>query len=410
MRHGFVRVAAVTPDLRVADTGYNVRKIIEGMEKCAEEGVKICVFPELSITGYTCGELFLQDALLEGALEGLDEILTASTGSDMVTAVGLPFVWQGKLYNTAVILQDGEILGMVPKTFLPSYAEFYEERHFSEAPEDVHWVRHRDMEFPFGTKILFACEEMKNLVFAAELCEDLWAMIPPSTHHAAAGARIILNLSASSEGTGKDVYRRELVKTQSARLVAGYIYANAGTGESTTDLVFGGQSLIAENGVLLAEKKRFQNGKILTEIDVDRLSFERRRMTTWHSTDAETEEYEIVPFSVDIPEDTGHLPMIPLTRTFSRTPFVPGIKADRDARSEEITTIQAMGLAKRLDHTHAKSAVIGLSGGLDSTLALLVTCKAFDILGMDRANILAVTMPCFGTTDRTYQNALDLAK
>lgn len=409
MRHGFLKVAAVTPDVRVADCEFNELKIKEAMRACAEQQVKIAVFPELCITGYTCGDLFLQDTLLREAARSLDRIVSASAGLDMLVLVGLPVEHHGNLYNVAAVCHEGRLLGMIPKKNIPNHGEFYEARSFAPAPEQRETICWDEEQVPFGTDILFACGNMPGLTVAAEICEDLWVPNPPSTGHALAGATVICNLSASNETVGKDAYRRELVQNQSARLVCGYIFASAGEGESTTDLVFGGHNLIAENGTTLAEAKRFENGILTTELDLQRLVNDRRRMSTFMGKG--NAGYEVVKFDWEL-EGAGseHLPMIPLSRTFEKTPFVAGTKAERDARSEEIISIQAMGLKKRLAHTNCKSAVIGVSGGLDSTLAMLVTCRAFDLLEIPRENILAVTMPCFGTTDRTYQNAIDLAK
>ncbi len=415
MKHGFIKVAAVTPDVRVADCGFNKEKIIEAMQECAAAQVKIAVFPELCLTGYTCGDLFLQDILLRKAKEALEDIIEAGKALDMLVLVGLPFLYHGNLYNVAAASFGGRLLGLVPKKNIPSYAEFYEGRHFTEGPagyELVNWTQkgQEDIPVPFGTDILLECIGMPGLRIGVEICEDIWVPEPPSIRHALAGATVICNLSASDETTGKDSYRRELVKGQSAKLICGYIYAAAGEGESTTDLVFGGQSMITENGSILAEAKRFSNGTVISELDLQKLVNDRRRMTGFQGNAAK--DYYIARFSwrpSKKEESLRPLPEISLTRSFERLPFVPGIKADRDKRCEEITNIQAMGLKKRLAHTGCKGAVIGVSGGLDSTLALLVTCKAFDLLGLPRERILAVTMPCFGTTDRTYQNAVDLA-
>ena len=299
------------------------------------------------------------------------------------------------------MLCHGELLGVVPKKYLPNYNEFYELRHFTPGKEAVTTTEFFGKEVPFGMNLLFQCEKMPRLKVAAELCEDLWTPNPPSVAHALAGATVVVNLSASDEMVGKDSYRRSLVSAQSARLICGYIYATAGEGESTTDLVFGGQHLIAENGTILAEAKRFENQIICADLDVDRLTSERRRMTTY--PEQRTDGYQIVRFSLAIEETK-------LTRYFDPRPFVPSDKHNRDQRCDEILNIQAMGLKKRLAHTHCQSAVIGISGGLDSTLALLVTARAFDLLGIPRKQILSVTMPCFGTTDRTYQNACELTR
>ena len=320
---------------------------------------------------------------------------------DALIIVGLPWEYNGKLYNVAAVLNRGTILGLVPKTNLPNYAEYYEARHFTPADQDSHMVKIDGVEVPFGTKLLFSCPQMTGMKVAVEICEDLWVPNPPSVAHALAGANVIINLSAGDEITGKDTYRRELVKGQSARLICGYIYATAGEGESSTDLVFGGHNLICENGSILKEAKRFINQTIYGDLDIRRLVTERRKMTTYPPAD--TAGYQEIIFTLE-KEETR------LTRTFPRKPFVPSGKEEREKRCDEILTIQAMGLKKRLEHTHSQSAVIGISGGLDSTLALLVTARAFDFLGMPREKITAVTMPCFGTTDRTYRNACDLTQ
>ena len=320
---------------------------------------------------------------------------------DALIIVGLPWEYNGKLYNVAAVLNRGKILGLVPKTNLPNYAEYYEARHFTPADPETHMVTIGEENVPFGTKLLFSCPQMSGMKVAVEICEDLWVPNPPSVAHALAGANVIINLSAGDEITGKDTYRRELVKGQSARLICGYIYATAGEGESSTDLVFGGHNLICENGSILKEAKRFINQTIYGDLDIRRLVTERRKMTTYPPAD--TAGYQEIIFTLE-KEETR------LTRTFPRKPFVPSGKEEREKRCDEILTIQAMGLKKRLEHTHSQSAVIGISGGLDSTLALLVTARAFDFLGMPREKITAVTMPCFGTTDRTYRNACDLTK
>ena len=315
--------------------------------------------------------------------------------------MGLPWEKDNKLYNVAAVISHGKLLGLIPKRHLPNYGEFYEMRHFTLGNEAVEWVEFEGMPIPFGTRQIFCCKEMEGLQIGAEICEDLWSPNPPSTGHALAGATVIVNLSASDETTGKDQYRLSLIGGQSARLICGYVYASAGEGESTTDLVFGGHNLIAENGSLLSQSRRFQNETIYGEIDIRRLRSERRKNTTFMAE--KMNEYEKIAFSLQPVE-------VVLSRHFDPNPFVPSDKSDRDRRCEEILCIQAMGLKKRLKHTNCKSAVVGISGGLDSTLALLVTVKAFDMLGLDRSQIISVTMPCFGTTDRTYTNACDLTR
>ena len=401
MEQGFVKVAAVTPKIKVADTKYNAEVICAEIKKAAGQGAKIIVLPELCITGYTCSDLFLQEKLLRAAKEELLRIAVFCETVDAIVFVGLPFAWDGKLYNVAAAINKGKILGLVPKIYLPNYNEFYEARHFTRGKEKAELVRlNEETEVLFGSDLLFTCESMPDLKIGVELCEDLWTVQPPSIRHARNGASVIVNLSASNELTGKSAYRRELVKTQSARLLCGYIYASAGEGESTQDVVYSGHNLIAENGTLLKEAVPFSGEGIVSEIDVTRLIAERRRMTTF---ELEESEYKKIPFSVQKEQ-------IELTRPVDPMPFVPSGASDRNARCEEILAIQAHGLKKRLEHTHCKAAVIGISGGLDSTLALLVTVRAFDLLGMDHGQIKAVTMPGFGTTDRTYDNAVKLIR
>lgn len=401
MRQGFVKVAAATPKILVADCVENARLIVEKIREMEQGGAKIMVLPELCLTGYTCSDLFWQERLLEEAREQLAWIAKQTKEVDALIFLGLPWEDQGKLYNAAAVLNHGEVLGIVPKKHLPNYNEFYEKRHFAEGMERVHDTEFAGKEVPFGMNLLFRCAQMKHLIAAAEICEDLWAPNPPGTAHALAGATLLVNLSASDEMTGKDAYRRNLVNATAARLVCAYIYATAGEGESTTDLVFGGQNLISENGTLLAESRRFENGTVFADIDVDRLISERRRMTTYPAQNPE--EYVTVEFSLKTEETK-------LQRRFDPQPFVPSDLAQRKERCDEILNIQAMGLKKRLEHTKCECAVIGISGGLDSTLALLVTTRAFDLLEMDRSKILCVTMPCFGTTDRTYKNACELTR
>ncbi len=397
MKQGFVKVAAITPDMRVADVDYNTAEICKNIGEAVEAGAKVLVFPELAITGYTCGDLFFQDALLKSAEEGLRKIVEYTKGKDALIFVGLPFVHAGKLYNVAAALNDGELLGFTTKTFLPNYDEFYEMRYFQPGPTTLEQILFDGKQVAFGPQILFECREMKELVVAAEICEDVWAPVPPSVPAAIQGATIIVNCSASDESVGKETYRRELIKGQSAKLISGYIYASTGYGESTTDLVFGGHDLIAEKGMILTESERFRNGIVYSEIDVKRLAWERRKNTTFQMTHFPYETVR-VPFSLKVEETE-------LTRKILQTPFVPETETEKNLYCKETLMIQAMALKKRLDHTNCKSAVVGISGGLDSTLAILVTAKAYDLLGLDRKDILGVTMPCFGTTDRTYQNA-----
>lgn len=401
MKNGFVKVAAATPDIRVADVEFNTQNIINAMEEAQKNGAKILVFPELCVTGYTCSDLFDHSVLLKASRKALLEIAENTNDKDMLVFVGAPLEVNGKLYNVAAAMNQGEIIGFTPKTFLPNYGEFYEMRQFTPGPQTVREITFEGKKIPFGPQILFQAEGMEELVVAAEICEDVWSPIPPSIQAALEGATVIVNCSASDETIGKDTYRRALISGQSARLISGYIYANAGEGESTTDLVFGGHNIIAENGTVLKESSRYVNEIIYSELDLQRITGERRKNTTFQPLDEET--LVRIPFTV---EETKTF----LTRTFPKKPFVPSDEQTRAQRCEEILTIQAMGLKKRLAHTNARTAVVGISGGLDSTLALLVTARAFDMLGRDKKDIIAVTMPCFGTTDRTYQNACEMSK
>ena len=401
MKNGFVKVAAATPDIRVADVEFNTQNIINAMEEAQKNGAKILVFPELCVTGYTCSDLFDHSVLLKASRKALLEIAENTNDKDMLVFVGAPLEVNGKLYNVAAAMNQGEIIGFTTKTFLPNYGEFYEMRQFTPGPQTVREITFEGKKIPFGPQILFQAEGMEELVVAAEICEDVWSPIPPSIQAALEGATVIVNCSASDETIGKDTYRRALISGQSARLISGYIYANAGEGESTTDLVFGGHNIIAENGTILKESSRYVNEIIYSEIDLQRITGERRKNTTFQPLDEET----LVRVSFTVEETKTFL-----TRTFPKKPFVPSDEQTRAQRCEEILTIQAMGLKKRLAHTNARTAVVGISGGLDSTLALLVTARAFDMLGRDKKDIIAVTMPCFGTTDRTYQNACEMSK
>ena len=401
MKNGFVKVAAATPDIRVADVEFNTQNIINAMEEAQKNGAKILVFPELCVTGYTCSDLFDHSVLLKASRKALLEIAENTNDKDMLVFVGAPLEVNGKLYNVAAAMNQGEIIGFTTKTFLPNYGEFYEMRQFTPGPQTVREITFEGKKIPFGPQILFQAEGMEELVVAAEICEDVWSPVPPSIQAALEGATVIVNCSASDETIGKDTYRRALISGQSARLISGYIYANAGEGESTTDLVFGGHNIIAENGTILKESSRYVNEIIYSELDLQRITGERRKNTTFQPLDEET--LVRVPFTI---EETKTF----LTRTFPKKPFVPSDEQTRAQRCEEILTIQAMGLKKRLAHTNARTAVVGISGGLDSTLALLVTARAFDMLGRDKKDIIAVTMPCFGTTDRTYQNACEMSK
>ncbi|SEA51813.1 NAD+ synthase (glutamine-hydrolysing) [Oribacterium sp. KHPX15] len=437
MIEGFIRVASATPKIKVADVSHNKEAIIKNIEEAEKQGARLIVFPELALTAYTCADLFHQTILIDKAEKALDELAEETRGREIVVVVGTTWYTDHKLYNAAAFIHDGRILGIVPKKNLPNYGEFYERRWFTPGNEDVRFLKHRSKatgeiyEIPFGMNILLEAEDLKDFVLAAEICEDVWVPETPSTKHALAGATVIANTSASDETVGKDSYRRELIRSTSARLVAAYIYTNAGDGESTTDLVFGGQDIIAENGSIVKEGKRFETGLYIADIDLQKLDQERSRTTTYPSVSEELrEKYEIVRFSFE-PENVNGKKIEPveadissegpvherlfaeaadLMRYVDPKPFVPGNQQERTRRCNEIFTIQALGLKKRLEHIGCKTAVIGISGGLDSTLALLVTARAFDMLGLPRENIISVTMPAFGTTDRTYNNAVTLTK
>ena len=402
MQQGFIKVAAVTPYIRVADPLFNRESVLKGIVEAASHDASVIVTPELCLSGYTCGDLFLQEQLLASSKEALSWLMEQTKDLSALIFIGLPFSYLGKLYNVAAAISGGRLLGLIPKTYLPNYGEFYEQRHFTRGMEHLVPISFDgDIRTWMGTRQIFVCRECPELKVAAELCEDLWSPQPPSGAHALAGANLIVNLSASDETTGKDIYRRDLVRNQSARLLCGYVYCSAGEGESTQDIVFSGHNLIAENGSLLAEAKRFANEITVSEIDVARMDAERRRMTTFETSGAE--DYLYQEFSLQMHNTK-------LTRWMDPRPFVPGNPAEREKRCEEILAIQSMGLKKRLAHTHCKSAVVGISGGLDSTLALLVTVRAFDALGLPRDLITAVTMPGFGTTDRTYENAVGMVR
>ena len=404
MNYGFVKVAAAVPSVKVGDCRYNANQIEKEIIIADGKGVQVIVFPELSITGYTCADLFAQQLLLEEAEMGLMQVLNSTRQLDIISIVGLPVPLNGSLLNAAAVIQKGKILGVVPKTYLPNYKEFYEKRWFTSAGDiGEKSVRLCGQVVPLGGNLLF---ETSDTVFGIELCEDLWAPVPPSSFLALQGAEIIFNLSADDEGIGKHDYLRSLIGQQSARCIAGYVFCSCGFGESTTDVVFAGNGLIYENGTLLADSKRFslEEQVVISEIDVEHLRTERRVNTTFASCRAHLALAEPVQ---RIATEYVNGKDLTLTRTFDPHPFMPqGARADE--RCEEIFSIQVSGLAQRLVHTHAKSAVVGISGGLDSTLALLVCVKTYDKLGWNRKGIIGVTMPGFGTTDRTHQNAVDL--
>ncbi len=397
MKNGFIRAEAVSPALRVADCDFNTEQIILTMKEAGQRGCHLLVFPELAITSYTCGDLFLQAPLINKAKACLSRIAAASIDLNLVAVVGLPLQVGDKLYNCAAVISGGRILGIVPKTHLPNYGEFYEKRWFTPAPCDTDFlsIGEEGASIPFGTKLLFRCNQLPAFVLGVEVCEDLWAPLPPSTLHAMAGATVLVNTSASDEVVGKTQYRRQLASGQSARTISAYIYSTAGYGESTTDVTFAANNLIAEDGVIVAESKPFGPGFCAGEIDLEKLQMERMKNTSFSN---HSNGYLSVAFDLDMAETL-------LTRSYSMTPFVPADLNLRAERCELILNIQSSGLAKRLEHTHSKTAVIGISGGLDSCLALLVAVRAMARLNRPASDILAVTMPCFGTSQRTRSNA-----
>ncbi len=413
MKDGFIKVAAATPVIKLGDCGANAKTIINMIQEAQEKGIKVLCFPEMCITGYTIGDLVLQDIVLNGAKEALLEIAGATKGLDVFTVVSLPIQVNSKLYISAAAISDGHVLGIVPKHFLPCYGEYYESRHFMRGTHDVRYIKLGDEMIPFGMNIIFENKEIPYLKIGIEICEDLWMPQPPSGALCVAGATLILNPSASDELAGKRAYRRALVSQQSARLICGYLYADAGEGESTTDLCFSGHNLIAENGALLEESAMFSDGLTVSEIDVCRLVNERRRMTSYSS---HLDGYERVEFSfgsvaayIEKAKAEGRsetvLPETVLTRKFAMNPFIPEDENQRKEQFREVIKIQANGLAARLKAINCKQAIIGISGGLDSTLAVLVTVEAFKLLNLDMSGISAVTMPCFGTSVRTRSNA-----
>ena len=403
MKYGFLRVAAASPALRVADPAYNAAHIIDVIGAQAEKGTEVLVFPELSLSGYTCGDLFLQKMLLAGCMDALRAVAEATAGKKMLVFVGLPVVCEGKLYNCAAALADGAVLGFVPKTHLPNYNEFYEARHFVRGQQKLAladlWEGKRA---PLSTDLLFCAEGHPETRIACEICEDVWVADPPSTRHTQAGAIVVVNLSASNEIIGKREYRKTIVSAQSGRNVCAYVYCDAGMGESTSDMVFAGNNMIYENGTLIAETLPFAGEACEAEVDIGFLIAERRRLNTFGSRGESADKYLTV--QADFFTDALPAPCV------TSMPFVPAGEGERAERAELILSMQAHALAKRLAHTNAKTAVIGISGGLDSTLALLVTARAFDLLGKQRTGIVAYTMPGFGTTGRTKNNSLALMK
>lgn len=403
MKYGFVKVCAATPQIRVADVKHNTQNIIKAIKESAENGSQLTVFPELCVCGYTCGDLFNQPVLISACENALEEIAKATEGLKTLVFVGAPIRVGGNLYNCAVAIHDGKILGAVPKTYLPNYGEFYEKRNFTSPRSDYgeYIAVGGNTEVYVSTQLMFTCNNMPGFNVACEICEDLWSPEPPSVRFAKGGANIIVNLSASNETVGKAEYRRNLVKMQSAKLIAGYVYSDAGDGESTTDMVFAGHNLIAENGAVLAESKLFDNGLLYGEIDLQYLVAERRRTASGFFGNCAADMGSIVSFHSD---ESG----AEITRKYPQFPFVP--ESGLSERSELILTIQSKGLEKRFAHTGSKTALLGISGGLDSALALLVIVRAFKSLGKDLKDIIAVTMPGFGTTKRTKSNAQKLCE
>ncbi|MBQ3032394.1 MAG: NAD(+) synthase, partial [Anaerotignum sp.] len=407
---GYVKVGAAVPRLRLADCTYNKEQIIEMAKDAAAKGVRVLTFPELCITGYTCADLFMQRPLLVAAEKCVKAIAEETKDLDLFFVIGTPVMLDSQQFNCAVAIYKGEILGLVPKTHLPNYSEFAEERWFSSADDIlVDRISYAGQNVPIGSDLLFAAAGIPDLKIGIEICEDLWVPIPPSSYQALYGATLLLNLSASSETSGKAIYRRQLVAQQSARCMASYVYVSTGIGESTQDCVFGGHSMICENGQIFAETERFaQNNQLVyADIDLDIISNERRKHTTFLSHLQKTEMhrlYRLITFDMEETESLENW-----NRPLTSAPFHPAA-GEVDEHCKDIFSIQTAGLARRMEHTHSDSLVIGISGGLDSTLALLVCVKACDFLGIDRSHVLGVTMPGFGTTDRTYQNALTLMK
>lgn len=403
MRDGFFRAAAATPRARVADVETNVQRIQALIEEAAGQGCGAVCLPELSLTGYTCGDLFHNRALQAAAEQGLSRLMAGTAGLDILCVVGIPVAAEGSLYNCGAVFHKGRLLGLAAKSFIPNYGEFYEGRWFTPAmaPKKISFC---GQETWLGKDLLFPCENVEGLTLGVEICEDLWGAQPPSAALARGGATLILNPSCSDEVAGKSAYRRDLVRMWSGHIMSGYVYADAGPGESTGDMVFAGHDMIAENGGLLAESGLFSTGLTVGELDLERILQERRRSNTWQ--DSENGERVRVPFAYDRETLEAFQPR----RSFSRQPFVPEDPAGREERCQLILTMQAQGLASRLEHIGCKNAVVAFSGGLDSTLAALVTVRAFDLLGLDRRGVLTVSMPCFGTTERTRRNAETMAR
>lgn len=413
MNYGFIKTEAVSPDLRVADCKYNTEKIIEALACASERNCQMVVFPELAITGATCGDLFFQKSLQQAAEESLLEVAGATNGMNLIAIVGVPLAIEGKLYNCAAVVSGGEILGIVPKTHLPNHGESYQKRWFTPASDETTFVELGDLDYeiPFGANILFHCSQMPEFTIGIEIGEDLWAPLPPGTFHALAGATVLANCSASSEAAGKLSYRRSLISNQSARLICGYIYATAGAGESSTDAVFGGADMIAENGAVLCETELFTGDCCTALIDVEKLTSERMHNSLYEPLQDVEADYLDIFFDLDMVNNTDGADGSAAdacgaaSGSWNSDPFMPLEGAERAARCEEILNMQAVGLAKRLQHTHSQTAVIGISGGLDSCLALLAAVRTMKRMGRPTSDVYAVTMPCFGTSKRTRSNA-----
>lgn len=398
MKDGFIRVGCANFEVQLGQVKNNAQNIISYVKKANEQKIKVLVFPELCLTGYTIEDLFYQKRILNEVNQQMEVILNQTKDLDLFFVIGCPLIYRNKLYNCAIAMKQGEILGIVPKTYIPTYHEFYEGRHFARALDEIQIMTINGKDYPFGTQLLFECQNHPDLKIGIEICEDLWAPLPPSTLHCLNGATLILNPSASNNLTTKSDYRRLLVSSHSARLVCGYAYCNAGLGESSTDVVFSNHHLIAENGTLLSESTQYSEGIIYADMDMEKLVSERVEMTTYEN---DQDAYQIIPFTLDN-ED------IDLNRYYDPHPFVPSDHQQRAMRCQEVFDIQIHGLIQRLKAAHIQKVVIGISGGLDSTLALLVTCMAYQKLGYPSKNIIAVTMPCFGTTSRTKNNALKM--
>lgn len=401
--YGYVKVGASTVELKVANTIYNVEMIKKQIDEAINKNIQIISFPELSITGYTCGDLFNQDVLIDASYEGIKDLVNYSKDKMIVIIVGAPIKCENKLYNCAVVINDGKVLGIVPKTYIPNYNEFYEMRWFKSSNDlKVKEINLFNKTVPIGVDLIFTSKLNDELKFGVEICEDVWSLYPKSNDYASKGANIIFNLSASNEITGKYEFRKELIKMQSIKTISGYVYASSGINESSTDLLFSGSSLIYENGKLLGENNRFEfnSNLIYGDIDIKRLINDRRKNTSFISNN--DKEYRNVYFITSKNNS--------ISRKYNKYPFVPSNEEKREERCKEIINIQSSALAKRLKHTNIKKCVVGVSGGLDSTLAFLVIKQAFEKLKIDNKNIIAVTMPGFGTTDRTYKNAIDLIK